>query len=276
MDKLYEKNSNGNILYIRHGETYYNKGEPSGLEANTNPDYLDCPLNETGKQQAEAVQQSLNKLKLKYVFSSPLMRCLETTYIALKTHPQRDSIVVIVHPLITEIVNCTHDFNVSFEDKKKLFNMESEVKFDWSYFESVYPEPKYREVYFLDYVDNVRPEDQAAYDEVKAELLEGNSKDKLIKLVKVLHNKKGQRRFESIKSVFNRGLKFKQYLRDLLKDVQLEGDEKVLVFTHSTFIMVTNSEKAKSISYEDCQYPEYPDDCYKPKNLEILSINIYK
>jgi broad specificity phosphatase PhoE len=271
MEALYEKNTNGNILVIRHGQTYYNQNEPlfTKYEVNTNPDLLDSELNELGKQQAEEAQPILNQFKVKYAFSSPLMRCLQTTYLALLKHPQRDDIVVIVHPLITETVNGVHDYIVDLEGKKKLYNMQSEVKFDWSYFDDYFPDPKVREVYFLEFVNNYEPGEQAVED-LKRDLLAGSTKENLTKFAKYFQDV--GRRPETLKAMFNRGLKFKEFLRGLLKDVKFEENEKVLIFTHSSFIMVLNSEMAYTLD----EFEDFPGDCYKPKNLEILSINITK
>jgi broad specificity phosphatase PhoE len=275
MEALYEKNTNGNILYIRHGQTYYNQSEKLYIkhELNTNPDFLDCQLNDYGRKQAEEAQQTINKLNIKYVFSSPLLRCLETTHHALKTHPNKRAIVVLVHPLVTEIVNGVQDYNVSIEEKKKQFNMETEIKFDWSYFDAAFPDPRHREIYFLEFTDNVKPEEEIALNEIILDLLKASSKEKLVRFAKFFYTPEHEKRPETIKSVHNRGLKFKKYLREFLKDNLLKDDEKILVFSHSSFIMVSNSEKAYSIGYD---VSEYPDDCFKPKNLEMLSVNIYK
>jgi broad specificity phosphatase PhoE len=270
MKALYEKNPNGNILVIRHGQTFYNVEEvtKTKYECNTNPDLLDSELTDLGKQQAEEAQPIMNEFKIKYVFSSPLLRCLQTAYLALLTHPQRKEIKVIVHPLITETVHCVHDFIVDLDKKKKFYNMESEVKFDWSYFDNYFPDPKVREVYFLEFVNNYEPGEVVVEEMIKG-LLEGSTREKLTKFSTYFQDVK--RRPEKLKAMFNRGLKFKEYLRDLLKDEKL-ADEKVLIFSHSFFIMLMNSEMANKLD----EIIEAPEDCYKPKNLEILSINIYK
>lgn len=59
------------ILLIRHGETDWNKEKR--LQG-----YLDIPLNEVGKQQAQALSQCLGKLELDAVFSSDLQRARDT------------------------------------------------------------------------------------------------------------------------------------------------------------------------------------------------------
>jgi broad specificity phosphatase PhoE len=271
MEALYEKNTNGDILVIRHGQTHFNKFESTlpKSEVHTNPDLLDCELDDLGRHQACEAQRTMNQFKVKYVFSSPLLRCLQTTYLALLKHPERHSFLVIIHPLITETVNNVHDFIVDLEEKKKLYNMQSEIKFDWSYFDSYFPDPKLRAVYFLEFVNNYEP-GELAVEELKNDLLAGSNREKLAKFATYFCDMK--RRPETLKAMFNRGLKFKEYLRELLQDDLFEDGEKVLIFTHSSFIKVMNSE----IAYKLEEFDDIPEDCYKPKNLEVLSINIYK
>ena len=65
------------IYFTRHGQTDYNlKNKWMGT--------LDLPLNEHGKQQAYCLTQSLQRLHIKKVYSSPLSRAEETAFIISK------------------------------------------------------------------------------------------------------------------------------------------------------------------------------------------------
>jgi probable phosphoglycerate mutase len=65
------------LLLIRHGETPYNV---NGKMAGRLPG---VPLNEKGRKQAEAVGEALKHAPIKYIYSSPMERALETgSYLA--------------------------------------------------------------------------------------------------------------------------------------------------------------------------------------------------
>jgi broad specificity phosphatase PhoE len=269
-NNLYEKNTDGTVLFIRHGQTQYNQIEtPENKdEVKLRQDLLDCPLNVVGRKQAEEAQAKLNEFKVKYVYSSPLMRCLESTYFALQNHPDRQSFKVVVCPLITETVHGVHDFTIDLQKKKSQFNLESEVKFDWGFFDSCFPDPKAAEVYFLEYVDNVDSSTKKKVEEMKAQLLENATPELLVKFATYFRDLK--KRPETFKRMLQRGLDFNRYISTLKKE--LSPNEKILVFTHSTFIMILDSKKAREM--ETIPDFEFPDDCYKPTNFEILSMNV--
>lgn len=63
-----------NIILVRHGETEWNrKGIIQGRH--------DIPLNQTGRRQAEATMKKLKGKTIHGIFSSPLIRALETAQI---------------------------------------------------------------------------------------------------------------------------------------------------------------------------------------------------
>jgi broad specificity phosphatase PhoE len=49
-----------------------------------------------------------------------------------------------------------------------------------------------------------------------------------------------------------------------------EEDDKILVVTHSAFIRMSTTEMAYKLDRIEC----YPEDCYRPANCEIISLNI--
>ena len=60
-----------NILLMRHGQTDWNKaGRWQG--------HTDIPLNETGRQQAEALGKRLKSWPIKAIYTSDLQRCVQT------------------------------------------------------------------------------------------------------------------------------------------------------------------------------------------------------
>ncbi|KAJ8648110.1 hypothetical protein MRB53_001133 [Persea americana] len=81
------------IIVVRHGETTWNaSGKIQG--------HLDVELNEVGRQQAAAVADRLSKeFKISAIYSSDLMRALETAQIIAKSC---DSLEVIQDPALRE------------------------------------------------------------------------------------------------------------------------------------------------------------------------------
>jgi broad specificity phosphatase PhoE len=264
---MFTRSTKGQVLYIRHGETNYNKfleKSENKKEVQTDESLLDSSLSEEGRSQAEKLFDNLKSLNFKFVFCSPLNRCLETTNLSLQSHSNKEKIIVIVHPFITEVVNGAQDIPKNLQKKKEIYNMNSDVKFDWSYFDSLYDEVL-AESYFLDCVDNI---------------LEGDEEiRKLAKKIKSQEIKEGlysrflshfilnNRRPESLSNLFERSNKFKQFLKIFMQENKYK-DEKVLVITHSAFIRMSTTELGHQMESVDC----YPEDCCSPKNCEVISV----
>jgi hypothetical protein len=285
---LFEKGDKGPILYVRHGKTNYNefcKSAPKEV-ARVATEYLDCPLSEEGILQAEDISKTLHNLKINKVFCSPLHRCLETCLISLKNHPEKDNIKVYVHPHISETVSGVHDFSRKIRLKKSKFNLNSEVKFDWSIFDNYFPDEVTQEFYFLNYIDyspvDGNLENNEFYENVSNLIdkilspecaVNYSLGDKLLGEMST-HYVKEKRRPEPLIRMFKRNLEFKQLLRDHLEEVRKNtnqiNDEKILVFTHSAFTKISTSK----IAYNMEVIPDFPVDCYKPDNCEIITMNI--
>jgi phosphohistidine phosphatase SixA len=268
---LYEKSHKGPVLYIRHGETWYNK------ESAKKPDedmsirncikFLDCELSDKGTSQAKQLSHNLKNIKFKIAFSSPLMRCLQTTYLALRDNPQRENIRVIVHPLISETINGVHDYSRNIENKKKIFNMQSIVKFDWTLFDQNFSTTQSQDTYFLRWVDSCTDDNTYLKDLINK--MKINCTDSLLEEFASYHMKIKVRP-ESYKTMFYRNLEFKDYLKDFLTDYKLDDSEKLVIFTHSSFSQISTSKLAYGMEKIDT----LPLDSYKPSNCEIITMNI--
>lgn len=285
---LFEKGDKGPVLYIRHGKTNYNKfciSAPKEI-ARVATEYLDCPLNEEGISQAEYISNALQKHKIKKVFCSPLQRCLETCLISLKNHPDKDSFKVFVHPHISETVSGVHDFSRNIKLKKFNFNINSEVKFDWSIFDNYFQDEVTQELYFLNFIDyspiDGNLENNEFYKNI-SDILEKilspecatnfSLGDKLLSEMST-HYVKEKRRPEPLIRMFKRNLEFKDLLRKNLEEIKKYtyqiNDEKILVFTHSAFTKISTSKNAYNMEV----ISDFPVDCYKPDNCEIISMNV--
>ena len=69
-----------NVYFVRHGETYFNRF--SRLQG-----WADSPLTEKGEQDAVAVGKALSSLKVDYLFSSDMMRAINTAKLLITQNP---------------------------------------------------------------------------------------------------------------------------------------------------------------------------------------------
>lgn len=279
INELYERSDKGPILYIRHAQSTFNFDTTTKItehEAKHMKEYTDAKLTETGIKQAENLARQINSHNIKYVFCSPMLRCLQTCYHSLKNHPQKDQIIVLVHPLITETVNCNHDYSRRIKEKKEKFGLNSDVKFDWSVFDFYFPEEHKQETYFIDYIDSLRDEEyvKELFEKIRhpENFLQGELMDNLNIELNLYYVKKGIRP-ESIKRMFHRNIEFKEYLKNFIKEKgnpREDNEEKVLIYTHSNYIQTANSKMAYTLERMDY----FPEDSYKPENCEVITMFI--
>jgi broad specificity phosphatase PhoE len=85
--------SHTRIYLVRHGETEYNR---TGRFQGRN----DQPLNERGRQQAQALAEALREEKFTAIYTSPLPRSLETAGFIRAFHP---TVPMIEEPNFTEM-----------------------------------------------------------------------------------------------------------------------------------------------------------------------------
>jgi S-ribosylhomocysteine lyase LuxS involved in autoinducer biosynthesis len=267
---LYQKNLNSPYLYIRHAQSYYNQHTQKFDEEliKSNKEFLDAHISDLGRNQAEELTSKLIDLNIKYVYCSPMLRCIQTCYHSLKNHPQKDKITVIIHPLATETIHCCHDYSINLTKKQSLYNNQSEVKFDWSLFEKYFPDRKKQVTYFLDYVDNLR--DDHNVQQIIQKILDTDV-DNDEELADHYANfsryyAENETRPESLRHMFERNLKFREFLKTV--DIDREKNEKILVYTHSWFIGISTSK----LAYTMDMINTLPEDGHKPANCEVFSI----
>lgn len=158
ISKVYNNTMSGKYLYIRHGETYYNKlsnknKEKENLDIGSyknvidkyryynsfrwNNEFLDCKLNKNGIKQAEDLGLKLKYIKFfnNTVFSSPLRRCIDTALNSLKNHSSKDNITIKIHPLLIEAFQSIHDGSIDIKEKKnhyKKIENNYGINIDWN------------------------------------------------------------------------------------------------------------------------------------------------
>ena len=269
---LYEKNINGKFLFVRHGKTFYNKRkelEGTSDHFKAEPTLINAHLCEDGINQAKELQKTFNNIEIEEIYVSPLYRTLQTAYYIFENHPNRENIIIKIHPLITEIIASCHDIIVNIEEAKKDFNLNSKIKYDWSIFDSYYKDEKSQNTFFVNNID-IFPNNSK--EEINTILDNYNSNEYLNSLIKILHKSidlKFNGRLETYKHGFNRNLKFKEFLKEKYKNNN-NLNKKVVVISHSHFIQIGTSKLAYSMEKID----EIPKDACLIKNCEAISMII--
>ena len=269
---LYKKNTNGKILYIRHGQTNYNKNSNiSNLYIiSTKTGYIDCDLNEKGIEQTNKLSNQIIKLKIEQIYVSPLSRALHTALILFKNHPDKDKIIIKIHPLITEVISGVHGFVFDIQNSKKIYNMDNEIKFDWSIFDSYYKSYIDQDLFFLNFIDCFSEKKlKEKLDKIYSFYGKDNLKIKLGEFAKSRVDS-GFKRFETLNHLFKRNLEFKKFLYETHKNNLNDINNKIIIITHSAFTKISTSKKA----YLEELKSIFPNDCYKINNCEIISIFI--
>jgi len=278
---LYENSTKGPVLYVRHAETEYNLKSLTISKdiLKYQPEYIDGRISDRGRKQSEQLSTVLNSFKIKYVFCSPLLRCLETCMISLSTHPNKKDLSVNVNPWLNETVSGVHDFSLNMPWKQESFNCNSNVKFDWTFFNSLYKTDEERETYYFNYIDNLTEDDRQAcclFEKLKSVDKRKDTKENkpIVSDYEMLlaefsgHFALKKIRPESLKYMFERNKKFKDYLKSFT--LNLADDEKILVYTHSAFTKISTSTTACIMDI----IPDFPCDCYRLSNCEILTMKI--
>ena len=258
----------GKFLFMRHGKTDFNSDHDNLRQIN--PSYIDCHLSNKGIEQVKSKQKLINSLSIEKVYVSPFYRALQTVSLLLENHPNLKNISVVIHPKIAEIGGCTHDFIFDIKQNKKDFNMNSNVKFDWSVFDEYVKKIKWDENFFyFEEFNNLNDDLKSKiYNNLK-ELYDKNEFQSYINALEKLASFriKNHKKFESISHEYNRFLDFKNNLNKIHKFTLKDKNKKILMISHSSFIKISTSPGPY---HEKIKRP-HPS-CHPVKNVEIISI----
>ena len=270
-EKLYENNTNGKFLFIRHGQTYFNKGmsEKGLLSVKADPNLLDSELTNEGIEKGKDKSKFYEQFNIEQIYVSPLYRTLQSAYFLFKNHPQKNEIILKVHPLICEITNCVHDIPFDLINRnKKDFNMNSEIKFDWSLFDNIYKSDFDKLFFYFNNIDTISNDiKKEKYDIISKSYGKENYINNIIDLINFNFDK----HMESPKHVFERFNLFKQFLRDTHKNTLNDCDKKVFVITHNCFLKCGTSKKIYNYTIND---DDIPSDGCLCNNFDVVSICI--
>jgi broad specificity phosphatase PhoE len=267
--KTFSKDLKGKLLFMRHAETNFNSDRRK-KERQTNPDYIDCRLNNNGIAQSKSKQVVLNSLSFEKVYSSPFYRALQTSTYSLENHPNKDNIIIVVHPLLSETPNCVNDYILDIQTTKNDFNMNSIIKVDWTLFDNYIKEIKYdQNFYYFEYFDCFNNmEKEKTYEKLKTIYESGNIEELKTELSNLAsyRYKKGKR-LESLKNLQKRFKKFTNFIKEQHKDTLENINDKIFVVSHSSFMKIGTDEDI----YPSVLTQYFHFGCYNPGNCEILS-----
>ena len=269
INPYYSKDLIEKLLFMRHGETAFN-ADKDLISRRVNPKYADCKLDLIGIDQAKSKRNILNSLSLEKVYVSPFYRALQTLTYSLQNHPNKNNIIAIVHPFVSEITNCINDYILDIKQTKKDFNLNSIIKIDWSLFDEYLKGIKYEENFY--YFDNFdcfdEKEKNNMYLKLKNYYDNGNIEKLKIGLSELADLRfKVNIRFESLKHAQGRFKKFVDYIKKNHKKTIQNNNEKILVFSHSSFMTLASNRTL----IESKEIQNFNRHSYSPKNCEILS-----
>lgn len=258
----YSFDSEGKFIFVRHGQSKKNISieKFNKIERDTNPEYIDSELTEKGISQIKALQEKMNKLKIEKVYVSPYERALKTVSIALSNHPDLKDITVTVFPFIGEQMRNVDEIITDINMKKKEYNLESKVKFDWSLFDQIIKEKNlHPNFFYFDEIDGLESEEKKEFYEKFIEVFKEGKYDNIEEIKKIfvsLPIKAYEKNIflESDENFFKRFLGYKKFLIETHKETLNDKEKKVITFSHGKFIKIpTNKIK----NYDKCNKEKF-------------------
>jgi broad specificity phosphatase PhoE len=227
---------------VRHAQSEFNLAQMKALKTDSEVkvgedlgvkftyDLIDCSISEIGKEQAVKAFEVLKDINVTLVYSSPLRRCLATTYEIFKNHKNKPKVIVL--PLIKEMSLSSCDISDELEVIKKEY-----PDYDFSLLEE-YPHP---ELWLLYNLKNETMREELLEElfskyRTKEEALK-NAKYFLADKVKALYPNS----LEAQIDINQRALETKKIMKDKLSN-HPEG-ESIVVVTHSRFLESISAER---------------------------------
>ena len=236
------------FYFMRHAETIYNTIKDKS--AKYNPIYADCHLSAEGINQSKAKQEFFNKMEIEAIYCSPYFRAIETMQNCLETHPNKENIIIYIHPKLAELTGMMQEFIIDINESKKIFNMNSKIKVNWDIFDDYVKKIKYREnLFFMDNWDLI---DENKKKEIYKKLIDlYDKKDMDIykkEVSKIIQERyKTKLKFESYSHTYQRFLDFKNYVYEKHKNTMNNIEKKIIVVSHKLFISIATSEPENSL-----------------------------
>lgn len=255
----------GPVLYVRHAQTTYNTFSEEMKQSKLirlEEKYLDCKLSDEGRLQAENFFHKIKDFDIKYCFTSPLVRCLETSFLALNSHKNANDIEVIVHPLLNEIISSTQTITKPIKTKKEKFNLNSQIKYNWNIFDTYYQTEQEQNHYYFNFVDNQIVDSQR---DLIRQIKENPEEGQIGRFLGAFWQHGS--RPETFNHLLGRTIAFKKFLTEFIKENGLKENEKIVIFTHLGFIRMSTSNSSSLFDI----ITEFPNDGFCPRNCEGIS-----
>ena len=274
------------IIIIRHAESEFNKTVKLLKERieivdqkiflkniKSDRQLVDSFITEKGRNQCLKAGKELSNIPIKYIFTSPLRRSLETCklviqskfsensnyLIPIKEIKEQNNIKIIVHPYLFEKIEDSCDL---IEDINK--NRDNYKEFDWSFFDNMNRNDFL--FYQANFCDNYHhPEDSniSYSEEIRKYIKEKNLKENkeiidiyLDVVLKGISKQFDNGKFiESSFKTIERLDYFKNFIMDFIEKNKINNEnnnEKILVFGHSIYFKHLTSKK---LSEEDLSPP---------------------
>ena len=217
------------IHFLRHATTSKNIYRQSVTKAEISEEYrlavkyIDTQLHEQGIQECLTLQSSLNEFNIQYVFTSPLLRSMETTKLVLLAHPNRNNIRIIVHPLLIEFLSASNDFPQNLEETRKRYEGIPELNFDFHLFDG-YEIP---EQFYMEYLKEENRE-------IIKNLMGKTPGDKaFVDYVLMAYKQIYPEKLEETDNPRIRLDKFLLYMQNFMQEAGITGAQDILIVTHS-------------------------------------------
>lgn len=216
------------IFLIRHAESLFNAS--ADKKRGVNSTFIDSKLTLNGINQAKIASKIIANLKLNRIYVSPLFRCLQTAFLLFSEHPESNSIIIFIHPLITESLNSISNFTYSISESKKIFNKNTKPKFDWSIFDEYVRKNFINEnLFFFNNIDGISNKKEI-YDKLIFNINNNNFEEIKVIFSKIIGNRFEMRvEIESKKNLEKRVNEFKLFLEEQVKKFN------ILIIGHSAF-----------------------------------------
>jgi len=192
---------------------------------------IDPPLSELGIEQAKENQKEVNKLDVKYVLVSPLLRALQTSRFLFEKHPNKEIIKFIVVPMTREVISSINDLpNWTLKKTREEFEKIEGMHYDFSMFKE-FPKP---DLYFLYSLNE--EEAKNAFKRIEEEGEENYVKTiQKIMLEKKVPGHQHHCKFETYYNARKRGILFADWTRKFIAEKGIKPEQVALV-SHSNFI----------------------------------------
>lgn len=232
------------LYFIRHGQSFYNVAQmvakntehevKTGDDLGVKFDYklIDCSISDLGKTQCAEAAEKVKNINVKFVISSPLRRCLETTRRIFKDHPNKPKIVV--WPVVKEMLLSSCDVPDDLATIKREY-----PDCDFSMVDAL-PHPELWVIHML--------KNETLVNEILTELFEKYpSKEEAYKNAKFFLTDKLKQSYPALLETWidinQRILEAREKLKPFVQEVK--DGEAIIVVTHSRFLESISAESYK-------------------------------